>query len=166
MFIRYQKLNSDGCYMNTFILEYMVNELNMDESKVPKICAQVYKDYGTTMAGLQVRFQVYTVKYVVYFKSSQLIILVCRLLAIILTMMSTIGTKFSYIPLCVSIEALKSDVMNMVIDSYVHGRLPYENLKPDHVLRSLLHSLPLRKVVNFDSFPTNHKISGIFKDLL
>ncbi|KAA8543850.1 hypothetical protein F0562_021973 [Nyssa sinensis] len=31
--------------------------------------------------------------------------------------------------------------------SFVHGRLPYENLKPDPVLRSLLHSLPVRKVI-------------------
>lgn len=31
--------------------------------------------------------------------------------------------------------------------SFVHGRLPYELLKPDPVLRSLLLSLPIRKVV-------------------
>ncbi|XP_068643265.1 uncharacterized protein C24B11.05-like [Aristolochia californica] len=31
--------------------------------------------------------------------------------------------------------------------SYVHGRLPYENLKPDPVLRNLLLSLPLHKVI-------------------
>nr|GMD22453.1 suppressor of disruption of TFIIS-like [Ipomoea batatas]GME05462.1 suppressor of disruption of TFIIS-like [Ipomoea batatas]GME16038.1 suppressor of disruption of TFIIS-like [Ipomoea batatas] len=31
--------------------------------------------------------------------------------------------------------------------SYVHGRLPYDILKPDPVLRNLLQSLPLRKVV-------------------
>ncbi|OVA17837.1 HAD-like domain [Macleaya cordata] len=31
--------------------------------------------------------------------------------------------------------------------SFVHGRLPYEKLNPDPVLRSLLLSLPLRKVI-------------------
>ncbi|KAJ7961403.1 Haloacid dehalogenase-like hydrolase [Quillaja saponaria] len=31
--------------------------------------------------------------------------------------------------------------------SFVHGRLPYENLKPDPVLKSLLLSLPYRKVI-------------------
>ncbi|KAI3811578.1 hypothetical protein L1987_21304 [Smallanthus sonchifolius] len=31
--------------------------------------------------------------------------------------------------------------------SFVHGRLPYEYLKPDPALRSLLHSLPIRKVI-------------------
>ncbi|KAI3768105.1 hypothetical protein L2E82_18537 [Cichorium intybus] len=30
--------------------------------------------------------------------------------------------------------------------SFVHGRFPYENLKPDPVLRSLLLNLPIRKV--------------------
>ncbi|OMO62034.1 HAD-superfamily hydrolase, subfamily IA, variant 3 [Corchorus capsularis] len=32
-------------------------------------------------------------------------------------------------------------------NSFVHGRLPYDNLKPDPVLRSLLLSLPIRKVI-------------------
>ncbi|KAE8725091.1 hypothetical protein F3Y22_tig00009009pilonHSYRG00024 [Hibiscus syriacus] len=31
--------------------------------------------------------------------------------------------------------------------SYVHGRLPYDNLKPDPQLRSLLMNLPLRKII-------------------
>lgn len=31
--------------------------------------------------------------------------------------------------------------------SFVHGRLPYENLKPDPVLRNLLLNLPIRKVI-------------------
>ncbi|KAL8092237.1 uncharacterized protein C24B11.05-like [Apium graveolens] len=31
--------------------------------------------------------------------------------------------------------------------SLVHGRLPYQNLKPDPVLRNLLHSIPIRKVI-------------------
>lgn len=33
--------------------------------------------------------------------------------------------------------------------SFIHGRLPYEKLKSDPVLRSLLLSLPLRKIVSF-----------------
>ncbi|KAF8397465.1 hypothetical protein HHK36_016382 [Tetracentron sinense] len=31
--------------------------------------------------------------------------------------------------------------------SFVHGRLPYEKLKPDYVLKNLLLSLPLRKII-------------------
>jgi len=31
--------------------------------------------------------------------------------------------------------------------SFVHGRLPYENLKPDPVLKNLLLSMPQRKIV-------------------
>lgn len=31
--------------------------------------------------------------------------------------------------------------------AYVHGKLPYENLKPDLVLRNLLHSMPQQKIV-------------------
>ncbi|KAJ0788613.1 putative pyridoxal phosphatase [Helianthus annuus] len=64
----------------------MVKKLDIEESKVLEMCVQLYKDYGTTMAGLRV-----------------------------------IG--------------------------FVHGRLPYEYLKPDPVLKSLLNSLPIRKVI-------------------
>lgn len=39
-----------------------------------------------------------------------------------------------------------------LFDSFVHGRLPYENLKPDPVLRHLLQSLPIRKVVSCSNF--------------
>lgn len=42
-----------------------------------------------------------------------------------------------------------------VFYSFVHGRLPYEKLKPDHVLRSLLLSLPIRKVVSCFTFNLN-----------
>ncbi|XP_022970556.1 uncharacterized protein LOC111469497 [Cucurbita maxima] len=31
--------------------------------------------------------------------------------------------------------------------SFAHGRLPYDRLKPDPVLRNLLHSLPIRKLL-------------------
>ncbi|KAG6487483.1 hypothetical protein ZIOFF_056069 [Zingiber officinale] len=34
-------------------------------------------------------------------------------------------------------------------NSFVHGRLPYETLKPDPVISQLLLSLPVRKVVSF-----------------
>lgn len=36
--------------------------------------------------------------------------------------------------------------------SFVHGRLPYNLLKPDPLLRGLLLSVPVRKVVSFFSF--------------
>ncbi|XP_076947736.1 uncharacterized protein C24B11.05-like [Bidens hawaiensis] len=78
------------------IKEYMVNKLDIEESKVPEMCVQLYKDYGTTMAGLR-----------------------------------ALGYEFD----------------NDDYHSFVHGRLPYEYLKPDPVLRSLLNSLPIRKVI-------------------
>lgn len=78
------------------IIEYMIKKLGIEESKVPEMCVQLYKDYGTTMAGLR-----------------------------------AVGYDFDY-----------DDY-----HSYVHGRLPYELLKPDHVLRNILHSLPIRKII-------------------
>ncbi|KAJ8642368.1 hypothetical protein MRB53_019062 [Persea americana] len=76
--------------------DYMVEKLGIEESKIPNMCDLLYKNYGTTMAGLR-----------------------------------AIGYKFDY------------DNYH----SFVHGRLPYEKLKPDPVLRNLLLSLPLRKVI-------------------
>ncbi|KAF9598656.1 hypothetical protein IFM89_029906 [Coptis chinensis] len=76
--------------------EYMVQKLGIEQSKIPELSNLLYKNYGTTMAGLR-----------------------------------AIGYDFDY-----------DDY-----HSFVHGRLPYENLKPDPVLRSLLLSLPIRKVI-------------------
>ncbi|KAK1434858.1 hypothetical protein QVD17_00612 [Tagetes erecta] len=78
------------------IQEYMVNKLGIKESKVQKMCSQLYKDYGTTMAGLH-----------------------------------ALGYEFD----------------DDDYHSFVHGTLPYEYLKPDLVLRSLLHGLPISKVI-------------------
>ncbi|GER47237.1 haloacid dehalogenase-like hydrolase superfamily protein [Striga asiatica] len=78
------------------IQDYMVEKLGIEQSKIPLLCDLLYKNYGTTMAGLR-----------------------------------AIGYDFNY------------DEYH----SFVHGRLPYENLKPDPVLRSLLPSLPVRKVI-------------------
>ncbi|KAK4412398.1 putative protein C24B11.05 [Sesamum alatum] len=78
------------------IQDYMVEKLGIEQSKIPALCDLLYKNYGTTMAGLR-----------------------------------AIGYDFDY-------------------DEYhgfVHGRLPYDNLKPDPVLRSLLLSLSIRKVI-------------------
>ncbi|KAL6657533.1 hypothetical protein ACP70R_005313 [Stipagrostis hirtigluma subsp. patula] len=86
-------LNS-ACREN--IEDYMLNKLKIEESQVPKMCLDLYKEYGTTMAGLKV-----------------------------------LGYDFDY-----------DD-----FHARVHGRLPYEKLKPDPVLRQLLLSLPQRKII-------------------
>lgn len=78
------------------IKDYMVERLGIEESKLAELGNLLYKNYGTTMAGLR-----------------------------------AIGYDFDY------------DEYH----SFVHGRLPYENLKPDPVLRGLLLSLPVRKVI-------------------
>ncbi|XP_017624431.1 uncharacterized protein C24B11.05-like [Gossypium arboreum] len=86
------------------IQEYMIKKLEMKEEKVPELCVSLYKQYGTTMAGLK-----------------------------------AIGYNFDY---------------NEFHD-FVHGRLPYELLKPDPFLKTLLHSLPIRKVI-FTNADKNH----------
>lgn len=45
------------------------------------------------------------------------------------------------------LKAIGYDFDNDDFHRFVHGRLPYDVLKPDHVLRSLLLSLPIRKVI-------------------
>uniref|UniRef100_A0A7N0UTK2 Uncharacterized protein n=1 Tax=Kalanchoe fedtschenkoi TaxID=63787 RepID=A0A7N0UTK2_KALFE len=41
-----------ACRLN--IQEYMLNELQIEESVVPKMCLDLYREHGTTMAGLKV----------------------------------------------------------------------------------------------------------------
>ncbi|RWR86099.1 suppressor of disruption of TFIIS-like protein [Cinnamomum micranthum f. kanehirae] len=91
--------------------DYMVEKLGIDESKIPDMCNLLYKNYGTTMAGLR-----------------------------------AIGYEFNY-----------DDY-----HSFVHGKLPYDNLKPDPVLRNLLLSLPLRKVI-FTNADENHAVKALRK---
>ncbi|MBA0654975.1 hypothetical protein Goklo_021875, partial [Gossypium klotzschianum] len=45
---------------------------------------------------------------------------------------------------------------------YVHGRLPYENLKPDPSLKSLLQTLPLRKII-FTNADKVHAVKALTK---
>ncbi|KAH6814993.1 Haloacid dehalogenase-like hydrolase superfamily protein [Perilla frutescens var. frutescens] len=78
------------------IEEYMLHHLHIEESEVPRLCLEFYKEYGTTMAGLKVH-----------------------------------GYDFD----------------NDEFHADVHGRLPYELLKPDPVLRNLLHSMPQQKII-------------------
>ncbi|KEH43164.1 uncharacterized protein C24B11.05 isoform X1 [Medicago truncatula] len=78
------------------IQEYMLEHLHIEESKVPKMCLDLYLEHGTTMAG-----------------------------------MKALGYEFD----------------NDDFHAYVHGRLPYEKLKPDFVLRNLLLSMPQRKII-------------------
>ncbi|XP_059647077.1 uncharacterized protein C24B11.05-like [Cornus florida] len=91
------------------IKDYMVEKLGIDESKITELGNLLYKNYGTTMAGLR-----------------------------------AIGYDFDY------------DEYH----SFVHGRLPYQNLKPDPVLRSLLLSLPIRKVI-FTNADKIHAIKAL-----
>ncbi|XP_009345398.2 suppressor of disruption of TFIIS-like [Pyrus x bretschneideri] len=83
-----------ACRIN--IEDYMVEKLGIDRSIIPELGNLLYKNYGTTMAGLR-----------------------------------AIGNDFDY------------DEYH----SFVHGRLPYDNIKPDPVLRSLLLNLPYRKII-------------------
>ncbi|XP_017982208.1 PREDICTED: uncharacterized protein LOC108663187 [Theobroma cacao] len=85
---------SKACTKN--IEEFMIQKLGIEGNKVTEINRVLYKNYGTSMAGLR-----------------------------------AVGYNFDY-----------DDY-----HSFVHGRLPYENLKPDPVMRSLLLSLPIRKVI-------------------
>ncbi|XP_027352134.1 uncharacterized protein C24B11.05-like [Abrus precatorius] len=78
------------------IEEYMLKHLHIEESEVPKMCLDLYREYGTTMAGL---------------------------------------------------KALGYDFDNDEFHAYAHGRLPYEKLKPDPVLRNLLLSMSQRKII-------------------
>ncbi|KAF5750932.1 hypothetical protein HS088_TW03G01272 [Tripterygium wilfordii] len=78
------------------IQDYVVEKLGIEESKITALGNLLYKNYGTTMAGLR-----------------------------------AIGYDFDY------------DEYH----SFVHGRLPYEKLKPDPLLRHLLMTLPIRKVI-------------------
>lgn len=78
------------------IQEYMLHHLKIQENEVPQMCVDLYKEHGTTMAGLK-----------------------------------ELGYEFD----------------DDQFHAYAHGRLPYETLKPDPVLKNLLFSMPQRKII-------------------
>ncbi|KAJ6334801.1 hypothetical protein OIU77_024896 [Salix suchowensis] len=78
------------------IEEYMLHQLQIEESEVPRMCLELYREHGTTMAGLK-----------------------------------ALGYEFN----------------NDEFHAFVHGRLPYETLEPDPVLRNLLLSVTQRKII-------------------
>ncbi|ERN07931.1 uncharacterized protein C24B11.05 [Amborella trichopoda] len=89
--------------------DYMVKKLGIEKEKVPALCDLLYKNYGTTMAGLR-----------------------------------AIEYEFEY-------------------DDYhgfVHGRLPYHNLKTDPILRNLLFNMPQRKLI-FTNADKNHAVKAL-----
>lgn len=49
-------------------------------------------------------------------------------------------------------QALGHEFDDDEFHAYVHGRLPYDALKPDLVLRNLLLSMPQRKIVSQEIF--------------
>ncbi|OAY48810.1 uncharacterized protein C24B11.05 isoform X2 [Manihot esculenta] len=75
---------------------FMLQHLHIEESEVPRMCLELYREYGTTMAGLK-----------------------------------ALGYEFD----------------DDEFHAFAHGRLPYEKLKPDAVLRNLLLSMPQRKII-------------------
>ncbi|KAL3538624.1 hypothetical protein ACH5RR_001990 [Cinchona calisaya] len=78
------------------IEEFMLHRLGIEETEVPRMCLELYREYGTTMAGLK-----------------------------------DLGYEFD----------------DDEFHAYVHGKLPYEALKPDPLLRNLLLSMPQRKII-------------------
>ena len=135
--------------------DYMVEKLGIEKDKIVELSNLLYKNYGTTMAGLRVLLLfilfffptsffmlVHNINLIFFFLS----FLLCRQLVMTLTMMSTIGIEI--LLFFIFYLLLLIDLLIFLCNSYVHGRLPYENLKPDPQLRSLLLTLPLRKIVS------------------
>lgn len=140
----------------------MVEKLGIEPGKIPDLCNLLYKNYGTTMAGLRVclyllycwysKEEKWTLFCIRFWSITEIGFVFVRQLAIILTMMNIIGKDFSFF-IVSSIDMMKyfwvtEPLIYYNFGSFVHGRLPYENLKPDPVLRNLLLSLPYRKIVS------------------
>ncbi|KAL5133555.1 hypothetical protein HKD37_03G006855 [Glycine soja] len=122
------------------IKDYMVEKLGAEPSKTGELVNLLYSNYGTTIAGLR---NLFIVLYMFHFFPF-------KLLGMTLTMKNITGTFASF---------FFPHLFHM--DNYfVHGKLPYENLKPDPVLRNLLLSLPYRKLI-FTNSDKVHTIKAL-----
>lgn len=139
-------------------LEYMLEKLCIEEAKVPELCVSLYKFYGTTLAGLRVWLSV------LFFFWVNIETSACWQSFVMVFFFLIIGYRLSvwlwWLPQVCTLASstfvyLRYKAPNLTLSmfySYVHGRLPYMMLKPDPVLRNLLLSLPIRKVVSVFSF--------------
>ena len=50
---RFQYINNAVCVI--LFAEFMLHKLHIEESEIPKMCLELYREYGTTMAGLKVK---------------------------------------------------------------------------------------------------------------
>jgi len=81
----------------------MLLKLGIEEKKVPELCFSLYKDYGTTMAGLRVCYGLSILfskivsenMYNVGQDDNEFLFLFFRLLDITLIMMTSMGTNLS-----------------------------------------------------------------------
>ena len=58
--------------------EFMLRQLHIDDNEVPKMCLDLYREYGTTMAGLKVKTETILVQILFNFlkkKKQQLFLL-------------------------------------------------------------------------------------------
>lgn len=144
-------------------LEYMLQKLCIEEPKVPELCVSLYKFYGTTLAGLRVWLSVLFF-FLFFFFWVNIETSACWQSFVMVFFFLIIGYRLSvwlwWLPQVCTLASstfvyLRYKAPNLALSmfySYVHGRLPYMMLKPDPVLRNLLLSLPIRKVVSVFSF--------------
>lgn len=145
-------------------LEYMLEKLCIEEAKVPELCVSLYKFYGTTLAGLRVWLSVLFFFLFFFFWVNIETSACWQSFVMVFFFFLIIGYRLSvwlwWLPQVCTLASstfvyLRYKAPNLALSmfySYVHGRLPYMMLKPDPVLRNLLLSLPIRKVVSVLSF--------------
>lgn len=145
-------------------LEYMLQKLCIEEAKVPELCVSLYKFYGTTLAGLRVWLSVFFFFLFFFFWVNIETSACWQSFVMVFFFFLIIGYRLSvwlwWLPQVCTLASstfvyLRYKAPNLALSmfySYVHGRLPYMMLKPDPVLRNLLLSLPIRKVVSVFSF--------------
>lgn len=147
-------------------LDYMVEKLGIDKSKIDDLSNLLYKNYGTTMAGLRVLFHLLSFHFLAQNGNSLLnseisddLWLFCFIVNsgnwiwLWLRWISQVHAFFFFLTVFTLIYYSHVCLwwnwfLKFGYYSFVHGRLPYENLKPDPVLRNLLLSLPYRKLVS------------------
>lgn len=80
--------------MGGFVLEYMIDKLGIETSKVPELCFSLYKYYGTTMAGLRVWLKNTYCR--LFFENAQIRVPLLKSLFCGFSSLQAIGYKFDY----------------------------------------------------------------------
>ncbi|KAH1036107.1 hypothetical protein GLYMA_20G144800v4 [Glycine max] len=117
----------DKCVKKNIQL-FLIQKCGFSESEAFTLRVDLFKTYGSTLAGLRVSNNNTSIN-------------------VLLQALTHQYPHLNSVSFFVTLQALGHDITAEEYHGFVHGRLPYDSINPDHHLRNLLCTIKQRKIV-------------------